>query len=90
MLPRGTEAGTSYQLFVIVYPYVPVKGRTQQPDVGQLPRPGTSDIFVDNAPLGYPFDRFVKFERMWHSIPNMYFQEEKIYHKEEREMNISH
>lgn len=88
MLPKGTHDGTTFQFVVVVYPW---EG-TQVPEmnVRTFIPPGTSEIFKDHKPLFYPFDRLIRFERMWEHIPNIYFHDETIYHKEEHEINSPH
>lgn len=86
MLPKGSRGGTAFQVVVFVYPC------ERRSNVDFDPRtilsPGSSEFFVDSKPLLYPFERAIKFEKMWYHIPNMYFHEEKVYFKEY--VNSSH
>lgn len=88
MLPKGTEAGMTFQFFVIVYPWE--GDEVPHVDPNAFLAPGSSEIFIDNKSLRYPFDRMIKFEKMWYQIPNIHFQDEKIYHKDEHEINSPH
>ncbi|KAJ8972032.1 hypothetical protein NQ314_000415 [Rhamnusium bicolor] len=90
MLPKGSPEGKTYQIYVIVYPYEQYKGKDQEIGEYYYPKVGTGAIHVDGYPLGYPFDRFIKFEKLWKQIPNSYFYEAKIYHKHSDEINSSH
>ncbi|XP_072944977.1 arylphorin subunit alpha-like [Epargyreus clarus] len=69
MLPRGTKDGFPYQLFVVVYPYVPP---TEKQDYAR-------DYFTDNKPLGYPFDRPI-YEPHFRQ-PNMFYEDVKIFYE---------
>ncbi|KAM3965823.1 arylphorin-like [Aphomia sociella] len=72
MLPRGTNGGFPFQLFVFVYPY-----QTPAKELGLM-----SEHVVDNKPFGYPFDRPVN--EPYHFIqPNMYFKDVLIYQEGE-------
>lgn len=88
MLPKGTEAGITYQFVAIVSPWEGT--RIPSADRRTFVKPGTPDLFFDNKHLQYPFDRLIKFEKMWYQIPNIHFHDEKIYHKEADEVNASH
>lgn len=63
MLPKGTDGGFPYQMFVYVYPY-------QAPD-------NENSLFVDNKPFGYPFDRPAIEAQFWQ--PNMFLKDILIY-----------
>ncbi|XP_072945095.1 uncharacterized protein [Epargyreus clarus] len=72
MLPRGTKDGFPYQLFVIVYPYQPAPEKQVT---------YVRDYFVDNRPLGYPFDRPVY--EPYFKQPNMFFEDVLVHHEGE-------
>ncbi|KAJ8957382.1 hypothetical protein NQ318_004862 [Aromia moschata] len=84
---KGSRNGSPYHMYVFVYKYEPYQGKDQQEKVGEYfyPKVGSGGMYVDNAPLGYPFERFIKFEEMWNQIPNSYFQEVRIFHKHAEE-----
>lgn len=88
MLPKGHENGMTFRFVVVVYPW---EGE-HIPEIDKLAfiAPGTDKFFVDSKPLAYPFDRFIRFEKMWYQIPNIYFHDEKIYHKQEHDVNSPH
>lgn len=93
MLPKGTQDGMTFQFYVIVYPYVPYHGQQQHQDQDHYfnyPKVGTGGQYIDGYALGYPFDRHIKFEKMWYNVPNSYFYETKIYHKHSDDDNIHH
>ncbi|KAI5630685.1 hemocyanin, copper containing domain-containing protein [Phthorimaea operculella] len=68
MLPRGTEGGFPYQLYVVVYPFEGVDEAYEHFKI---------DV-VDNKPLLYPLDRPIDHEHLFVQ-PNMYFEDVKIY-----------
>ncbi|MCJ0326389.1 hypothetical protein JY784_20095, partial [Clostridioides difficile] len=72
MLPRGTEGGFPFQLFVFVYPF-DNKGKDLAP---------FESFVLDNKPLGFPLDRPVV-DALF-KVPNMYFKDIFIYHEGER------
>ncbi|KAG5889587.1 hypothetical protein JTB14_010219 [Gonioctena quinquepunctata] len=74
MIPKGSVGGTPYQIFFAVYPYIESQ-RHQTHDMVQ----------VDNYPMNYPLDRFIKFDRMWDHIPNFHFEEVKVYFREDED-----
>ncbi|KAJ2945585.1 hypothetical protein O0L34_g409 [Tuta absoluta] len=67
MLPRGSEGGFPYQMFVVVYPY-------NAPDA----KYAKFDFVLDNEHYGYPLDRPIEHE-YYFVQPNMYFKDVKIY-----------
>ncbi|KAJ8972030.1 hypothetical protein NQ314_000413, partial [Rhamnusium bicolor] len=83
ILPKGSPDGVPYQFYVIVYPYVPKQGaQNQQYESYFYPYVGDQQ-FYDSYSLGYPFDRFIRFEQLYYQVPNSYFQEAVVYHKED-------
>ncbi|XP_049876503.1 arylphorin subunit alpha-like [Pectinophora gossypiella] len=64
MLPKGTEGGFPYQLFVFVYPY---QGEAK-----------AHESLIDNTPFGYPFDRPV-WDETYFKQPNMFSEDVFVY-----------
>ncbi|KAK9887818.1 hypothetical protein WA026_000133 [Henosepilachna vigintioctopunctata] len=86
MLPRGTEKGLTYQMYVIVFPYVPYQGQ-ETTNHFQHKYETVENKFNqfwmiqhENHPLGYPFDRPAEFEHVYF-VPNAHMFDVKIYHK---------
>ncbi|KAJ8923135.1 hypothetical protein NQ315_001689 [Exocentrus adspersus] len=82
LLPRGSVQGTPYQFYVIAYPYQPRESQLNQdfrsyfyPYVGK-------EQFYDSYSLGYPFDRPIVFDQLFYDVPNSYFYETQVYHRE--------
>ncbi|CAG9111352.1 unnamed protein product [Plutella xylostella] len=71
MLPKGTESGFPFQIYVIVSPHVPTTGAYKN----------FRGFFWDNKPFGFPFDRPVNELYFWQS--NMFMKDVKIYHEGE-------
>lgn len=69
MLPKGKKGGMPFQFYFIITPYMP----------------STDGYYIDNLPLGYPFDRKID-ETIWFT-PNMYYYDVNIFHKKEIEVN---
>ncbi|XP_018573822.1 hexamerin-like [Anoplophora glabripennis] len=90
MLPKGSRSGTRFTFAVFVYPYKPYKGKDRHVNEYNYPKVGTGAIHVDDYPVGYPFDRFIKFNEMWHEIPNSGCKDVKVYHKHAEEINAPH
>jgi hypothetical protein len=72
MLPKGKKGGMQYRFFFMVTQHTP----------------STDGYYVDNLPLGYPFDRIID-ETYWYT-PNMYYYDANIFHKKEVEVNTVH
>jgi hypothetical protein len=85
MLPKGTAGGYPFQFYFIVYPFVPYEGISKPQDwTYHYPRPGVGGPFIDNYPVFYPFDRPIKYGKVFHEeIPNTFFYETKIYHRKD-------
>lgn len=90
LLPKGTYGGYDYQFYVIVSPYVPYQGQ-QQADTSKYyyPRVGSGAQYIDNYPLGYPFNRPIYYEQVYYNIPNAYVYNAKIYHRDVEDINAS-
>ncbi|XP_049821677.1 hexamerin-1.1-like isoform X2 [Aethina tumida] len=80
MLPMGKEYGMHYQFFVYVYPFEEYKGHHEHEGEYYYPRVGSGSYMEDNYPFGYPFNRFIEYEKLWYDMPNGYFYEAPIYH----------
>lgn len=86
MIPKGSRDGTAFQFVVVVYPCERIEIPHMNPH--NIVRPGSTELFLDHKPLLYPFDRMIKFEKMWYHIPNIYFHDEMVYFTED--VNSSH
>ncbi|GBP02144.1 Arylphorin [Eumeta japonica] len=75
MLPKGTKGGFPFRMFVIAYPYVPLETDDKF----------AKEFYLDNKPLGYPFDRPVS--DYFYLQPNMYFEDVVVYHEGEDKAN---
>ncbi|XP_055855823.1 larval serum protein 1 beta chain-like [Episyrphus balteatus] len=80
-LPRGWVKGMPVRLFVIISQY-----NGEQKDVPKYESNlncgiGYGDRYLDNLPLGYPFDRKIENIQEFY-VPNMYFKNVKIYHED--------
>jgi hypothetical protein len=84
MLPKGSYGGVPYQFYVVVSKVVPYKYRKTD-----IPMVGTGSQYVDGYPMGYPFDRPVYWDKVFFDIPNAYFYETKIYHRDADAVNYS-
>nr|AFP55240.1 aryphorin type 2 [Cerura vinula] len=81
MLPKGTNGGYPFQLFVSVYPY---KGATKEDDIFK-------NFILDNKPFSYPLDRPVL--DIYFEEPNSFFEEVVVYHEDASyyyESEVSH
>lgn len=85
MLPKGRKDGYPYIFIAIVDRWEEKKQFDPIPH-STLDR-GCSKVTLDEKPPFYPFDRWIKFEKMWYKIPNIYFQDAKIYHKSVQDIN---
>ncbi|XP_045476172.1 arylphorin subunit alpha-like [Harmonia axyridis] len=87
-LPRGSEEGTSFQVYVIVYPHLANKNDPHQEADGLHLKNFVPD---DSFALGYPFDRPTEYEDVYH-VPNAYVKHVKIYHQVNQDIlhGISH
>ncbi|XP_055855263.1 larval serum protein 1 beta chain-like [Episyrphus balteatus] len=85
VLPRGWVKGMPMKMIVMISPYKMMEeqmGVTY--DRSYLCGIGSGSRFIDNMPLGYPFDR--KIENMSDMmVPNMFWKDVKIYHLEKFE-----
>lgn len=72
MLPKGKKGGMPFQFYFIVSPYIAP----------------TDEYYIDNLPMGYPFDRKID-ETVWYT-PNMYYYDVNIFHKKEIDVNTVH
>jgi hypothetical protein len=90
LLPKGTYGGYEYQFYVIVSPYVPYKGQENYDHAKYYyPRVGSGAQHIDNYPFGYPFDRPIHYDQIYHNIPNSYFYTTKVYHRHADDINAS-
>ncbi|XP_050299519.1 larval serum protein 1 beta chain-like [Anthonomus grandis grandis] len=79
MLPMGSHSGTPYQFYFIVYPFKEYSGHKEHLEY-YYPAPGQGGAYVDDMPIFYPFDKPIKFGKMFVTeVPNSCFYETKIY-----------
>lgn len=81
MLPRGSEEGKPYQFFFVVYPY-------EHKDIHESYQNPFSRIPIDVHPALYPLNRPILFEKIWETLPNVLFHEEKIYFKDVYDLKL--
>jgi len=88
MLPMGSYSGVPYQFYFMVHPYKAYEGQTEEMTY-YYPRPGTGGGFSDDYPLFYPFDKPIKFGKMFVTeVPNSYFYETKVFHRNVDEAQV--
>jgi len=86
LLPRGRKGGMPFQFFFIVSPLVqPHTPQFTGYDKNISCGVGSGARYIDNRPLGWPFDRPIS-KLNW-DTPNMYTYETMIYHKSEVDIN---
>lgn len=73
MLPKGSEEGTTHQLFFFVYP-CDCSQDVNEEDYHHMAN-------IDQKPYGYPLERVIKHESVF-DIPNAHFHEVKIFHED--------
>lgn len=83
-LPVGSPDGVKYQFYVYITKALPYKTHTPAHVVG------SGVQYVDGYPLGYPLDRPVFYGKIYHAIPNGYFQEATIHHIHHEDINRTH
>lgn len=81
LLPKGNQAGMTYQMYVIVSPYKPYQTKQNI----EYPVSTGYHQYIDSYPLGYPFDRPIQ-EREF-NVANSYFKDVIVYHKTIDEIN---
>lgn len=86
LLPMGKYGGQTYQFYVMVSQYKPYSGHDKTADYW-YPMFGAWTYYVDSYPLGYPFDKFIDTKTFF--VPNAYFHDVMIYHKNYDEVNTS-
>lgn len=84
-IPKGSYDGVPYQFFVYVYKRTPYKAQESH-----IPTVGSGQQYVDGFPFGYPLDRPIYFEKMFHELPNTFFYDTKVYHRDLSAINSSH
>lgn len=72
----GSEKGTPYQFFFFVY--TPSNEETRKDRHKNL----FENLPLTQHPVLYPLNRAIKFEKIWESLPNAFFHEEKIFYKD--------
>lgn len=81
MIPRGSRGGTAFQFIVVVHTCE--RSNVLERDLRRIFSPGSSENFLDDKPLFGPFDRTIKFEKIWYYIPNIYFHDDMVFFKED-------
>ncbi|XP_063916416.1 larval serum protein 1 alpha chain-like [Zophobas morio] len=81
LLPKGRVDGFDCQFYVFVSPYVRPKYHREYSEDYYYPKVGSGAKYIDEYPLGYPFDRTINYDQVFQSIPNSYFYSAKIYHR---------
>lgn len=69
----------------MVMPYNPYQGQEGSEEY-YYPRVGTGGQYIDTLPLGYPFDRPIRYENQFY-VPNSYFKDVVVYHKTRDEIS---
>lgn len=87
LLPKGTYGGFEYQFYVILSPYLPYQ--VQSDSKYYYPKVGSGAQYLDNYPLGYPFERPAYYDQVYFNIPNSYVYSAKIYHRDVEDINAS-
>ncbi|XP_061391286.1 arylphorin subunit C223-like [Musca vetustissima] len=75
ILPRGWLQGMPMQFYFIITPYTET-GHSNE----KMCSFGNGSPYIDNRPLGYPFDREINEYEFFTS--NMFFKDVKIYHED--------
>lgn len=82
LLPKGNVDGLSMYMFFIVSPYVAPKVEQFSTFNHKLTCGlGSGSRFIDDLPFGYPFDRKIDHSVDFWKMPNMHFEDVKIYEK---------
>lgn len=88
MLPKGKVEGQDFLWYVYITPYKPVTTKMTYDHVIST-GVGSGMRYLDDLPMGYPFDRPIEDEKMF-LVPNSYMKDVVIYHKTEEDMTTSH
>ncbi|XP_046803212.1 arylphorin subunit C223 isoform X1 [Lucilia cuprina] len=88
VLPHGWVKGMPMQFFFYVTPYTASYEQFSTFDYSYSCGIGSGVRYVDEMPFGYPFDREIDEYEFF--VPNMYFKDVKIYHKETFDKYFEH
>ncbi|XP_037814271.1 arylphorin subunit A4-like [Lucilia sericata] len=88
ILPRGWYKGMPMQLFFYISPFTADYEPYSTYDYTYSCGIGSGVRHIDERPFGYPFDREIDEYEFF--VPNMYFKDVKIYHKEIFEKYFEH
>ncbi|KAI4501525.1 hypothetical protein M0802_003402 [Mischocyttarus mexicanus] len=80
MLPKGKKEGMPFKLFVHIAPYDETKSY-------QIESPVWGTYGMDGRPMGYPLDKPVHAYNF--TLPNLYFKDVVIFHKQLEELNVT-
>jgi len=80
LLPKGTTTGFPVQFFFIVTPFTNTK--FNDVDFTKVDKYFYHNQFWDNLPYGYPFDRFIPFEKTFY-VDNVYTKDVFIFHRKD-------
>ena len=80
MLPKGKPEGMVFKLFVYMSPYDESKVKMLEfPVFGMHP--------IETKPIGFPLDRpMLHYDK---TIPNMYWKDVTIFHKNAEDLNVT-
>lgn len=88
-LPKGKHGGQVYQLYVVISKYQPSTLKHEDKVENYYsPRVGTGGNYIDSMPFGFPLDRPIDVHNFY-KVPNAWFQDVTIYHKDADEINSS-
>ncbi|XP_070152704.1 hexamerin 70b [Polyergus mexicanus] len=80
MLPKGKKEGMPFKLFVAVSYF-------DETTATHVDNPVLGPSVMDARPLGYPLDRVPSFN--FTTVPNFYFKDVLIFHKQAEELNLT-
>lgn len=82
LLPKGNADGFPMQMFFMISPFVAPKVEQFSTYNNKLTCGiGSGSRFIDDMPFGYPFDRIIDHSVDFMKMPNMHFEDVKIYEK---------
>ncbi|XP_065358430.1 arylphorin subunit C223-like [Calliphora vicina] len=88
LLPRGWYKGMPMQFFFYVTPFTAEYEQFSTYDYSYSCGIGSGVRYIDEMPFGYPFDREIDEYEFF--VPNMYFKDVKIFHKDTFEKYFEH
>ncbi|XP_065355771.1 arylphorin subunit C223-like isoform X2 [Calliphora vicina] len=88
VLPHGWYKGMPMQFFFYVTPFTAEYEQFSTYDYSYACGIGSGVRYIDEMPFGYPFDREIDEYEFF--VPNMYFKDVKIFHKDTFEKYFEH